>query len=65
MGGVGAVAGPLGWLPPRLGLLAPNPGRGTPPGRLRGLAIRTLSFAAALGKAAALLRAGAPADGRE
>lgn len=26
MGGVGAVAGPLGWLPPRLGLRAPSPG---------------------------------------
>lgn len=26
MGGVGAVAGSLGWLSPRLGLRAPNPG---------------------------------------
>lgn len=26
MGGVGAVAGSLGWLPPRLGLRAPSPG---------------------------------------
>lgn len=27
MGGVGAVVGPLGWLPPGLGLRAPSPGR--------------------------------------